>query len=481
MAEDTNQEKIENVCFESGKDSIEKFIQNEFPGFSQKLSAQLINFCAVINSYEEEGTKLRPTILFTNKIDSITKHVENSYKMVVFSGETENLFRTHIKSLIPFSEHDWNIYIQTNADGTIDMGLYRSFNSMREKNFEAKLFSDSELKAKSNSIFAFLVQSVSKTLISFKSLKGNTLNLDFSLESKKVTNFHDEISEFIDACFSKLRTTNKKLSKMKTFYGNIFQNVFKKIHGCICVVVDETYVDTGFFRDGIWLKNPIEFSKLLMQSNDASEAKLTAFSELFMDMLNYDGITIVDNKGRIRAYNVFVEYETGSGANILGGARKRAAFTIINSKVKKIIGVYFQSQEGEVFYNRNRNLKEKIRKIKISELSKQSVTLTANAKEISSIENEIYPPLLFGKMASNQHFVKKNISETSTNDKIITSSTTIDNRAENQKANKENSQKTETPKRPKIIDGLPFDDSLMNSLGIKNQSMPLPTIPLDID
>ena len=121
------------------------------------------------------------------------------------------------------------------------------------------------------------------------------------------------------------------------------------------VVVDKDYVDEGFFGDGIWLEEPIEFSKLFTQTKSFSEAKLNAYSEIFMDMLNYDGITIVDNKGRIRAYNVFVESDSSKENNILGGARKRAAFTVINSKVRKIIGVYFQSQEGEIFYNRNRN------------------------------------------------------------------------------------------------------------------------------
>ena len=86
-----------------------------------------------------------------------------------------------------------------------------------------------------------------------------------------------------------------------------------------------------------------------MQTNSYSEAKLQNIAELFIAMLNYDGITIVDNAGRIRAYNVFIN-NNNKLTNIVGGARKRAAYTVINSKVKKIIGVYFQSQDGEIFY-----------------------------------------------------------------------------------------------------------------------------------
>jgi len=70
-----------------------------------------------------------------------------------------------------------------------------------------------------------------------------------------------------------------------------------------------------------------------------------------MEMLNFDGITIVDNAGKIRAYNVFITPE--SGENIVnGGARKRAATSLLNTKNKDYIGVYFRSQDGNYFYER---------------------------------------------------------------------------------------------------------------------------------
>ena len=349
----------ETIFFADGKNSVENFIENEYPNFPQKMTAQLINFCSRLCFYEEEGTKLRPTILFTNKMDSLIKSVGNTIKQSIFEDENENMFRSRMKSLSPFSLHKWNIYVQLGANGSVEYGIYRSLNSIKEHSFNTNLFLNEELKARKNSTFAFLIESVNANTLYFKSLKGDEIALNFSLENKKVMKFNEEISEFIDASFSKLRTTKKKLNDIKTLYQNTFENCFKNIHGCICAVVDKDYIDNGFFRDGIWLDHPIEFSKLFMQSNSYSETKLESYSELFMDMLNYDGITIVDNKGRIRAYNVFVESDSGKDSNIVGGARKRAAFTIINSKAKKIVGVYFQSQDGEIFYNRNRNYRER--------------------------------------------------------------------------------------------------------------------------
>ena len=75
-----------------------------------------------------------------------------------------------------------------------------------------------------------------------------------------------------------------------------------------------------------------------------------------------EGITVIDNTGRIRAYNCFVETSMNNEKNIIGGARKRAAYTLINTRVKKIIGVYFQSHEGEMFYIPVRKNKGKVRK-----------------------------------------------------------------------------------------------------------------------
>ena len=398
---------LTNIFFDNGKENVVHFVENEFPNFPSKLLAQLINFCSSLSIYEEEGIKLRPTILFTNKIDTLVRNIKNSAKQQIFLDENENNFRTRMKSLFPFSSHEWNIYIQVNSNGTFEYGIYRTFNSIKEHSFNINLFESEELKARSNSVFAFVVQSLSSNNITFKSLKGEEMNLNFSLEGKKLLNFNEEITEFVDASFSKLKTTKKKLNDIKTMYQNIFENCFRNIHGCICVVVDKDYVDNGFFSDGIWLDHPIEFSKLFLQTNSYSESKLNAYSNMFMDMLNYDGITIVDNKGRIRAYNVFIENDTSKASAIVGGARKRAAFTVINSKVKKIVGIYFQSQEGEIFYNRNRNYRER----KIKNLSTKLPTITidtkTNQKNSSHIAKSI--PLFsdeeFNKISKKKSFL----------------------------------------------------------------------------
>ena len=95
-----------------------------------------------------------------------------------------------MKSLVPLSNHRWNIYVQVNQNNEIEYGLYRSFNSIKEHDFNTNLFLSEDLKAKTNSIFAFTIESFTASNISFKSLKGEQLDISFSLESKKTMDFN---------------------------------------------------------------------------------------------------------------------------------------------------------------------------------------------------------------------------------------------------------------------------------------------------
>ena len=346
---------IENVFYQNASDNLISFINKEWQNFPQGLLNQYLNFFNKLTNYEEEGTCIKPNILITNDIDSIDKAIPSSYILEMFNDYTENMFISRMKALAPFCVHDWNIYVNVDSRGSIKYGIYKCINSIKDKDFNTLLFEKKSLRDRSDKIHAFLTSPYTSSCIIVKSLKGDEIRINFGLMSKKVLDYKEEIKEFVDASFSKLRTTTKKLDEMKTLYNNIFENVFKNVHGTICVVIDKNYEDDGFLKDGIWLKEPICFNKLFTQSTSASESKLIGMTNLFLDMLNYDGITVVDNMGRIRAYNVFVKNDPNQKVNIYGGARKRAVYSIISAKKKKIIGVYFKSQEGEVFYQRVRN------------------------------------------------------------------------------------------------------------------------------
>lgn len=343
--------QINNIFYENAKTSVKDFLKEEFSDFPLKMRTRILDFFYKVSNYEEEGVKLKPSILFTNKINEVVNTVPKSFKLVLFTDEDESLFNSRMKCLLAFSKHDWTIFVDI-QENQYTYGICKTFNSVKDKNFNQLIFNNEILKTKNENkiISLILLESFNSNCITLKSLSQKRLNINLSLATAPNQDFEDVIKEFVTASFSKLRTTKRKLKEIKTLYQNIFENAFKNINGAICVVVDKDYEDKGFLSDGIWLETPIEFSKLFLQSKSFDESKLLSMSNLFIDMLNYDGITIVDNLGRIRAYNVFVETNTNRTRTIVGGARKRAAYTIINSRRKRIIGAYFQSHDGEILF-----------------------------------------------------------------------------------------------------------------------------------
>lgn len=337
------------IFFNNAKDNVTNFFEKEFVNFPPLLMSHFLNKFNDILNYTEEGTVIQPKILFTNNIDSIVRSIPKTNTLAVFEDSDATKFNSRLKSILPIIKNDWCLYIDI-KENKITYGILMSFFSIKDKNLLRTLQDNTSLKDKPDKVYAILARPLNFYSMMLHSISGNDLIINFSLDKSKSNIFRHEISEFVDATFSKLRTTQRKLQDMKNMYRNIFTNVLSYVNGSICVIVDKDYKDNGIFEDGIWLKEPISFSKLFTQSKSYNEEKLQAYADLFMNMLNFDGITIIDNQGRLRAYNVFVEPNSKKVGYIVGGARKRAAYFILSTKKKDIVGVYFQSHEGEVFF-----------------------------------------------------------------------------------------------------------------------------------
>ena len=339
----------EMIFFDSAKENVTTFFEKEFENFPPLLMSHFLNKFNDILNYTEEGVAIQPKIVFTNNIESIVRSIPKSFAMPIFEDSDATKFNSHLKSILPIIKNDWCLFIDI-KENKITYGILMSFNSIKDRNLLRSLQENTSIKDKPGNIRCIIARPLNFYSMIMHSISGNDLIINFSLDKSKSNIFNQEISEFVDATFSKLRTTQRKLQDMKNMYLNIFTNVLSYVNGSICVIVDKDYKDNGLFEDGIWLKEPISFSKLFTQSKSYNEEKLQAYADLFRNMLNFDGITIIDNLGRLRAYNVFVETNSKKVGYIVGGARKRAAYYILSTKKKDIIGVYFQSHEGEVFF-----------------------------------------------------------------------------------------------------------------------------------
>jgi len=345
------------VTFNEARNSVIEFFNNEFKNFDPLLLSHFLNRYNDFLNYTEEGRSFRPKIIFTNNIETLVKQIDKSYMIPMFDDENASNFNNRLKPIIALASSDWCVYIDI-KENKISYGLIKVLNSIKDKDLFSLIETNESLKEK-DKFSCIMMQCDSFYVMTLTSIKGNKLTTNFSLDPNKKVNDINDINEFVDDSFSKLRTTSKKLNDIKTMYSHIIKRVISEINGTICVVVDKDYVDNGLFDDGIWLKTPISFSKLFTSAKSYSEEKLQAFVQLFIGMLSADGITIVDNLGRIRAYNIFIELNNKRTNNIVGGARKRTVYTIMNSKRPHIMGVYFQSHDGEIFYHSMKKTKKK--------------------------------------------------------------------------------------------------------------------------
>jgi hypothetical protein len=135
------------------------------------------------------------------------------------------------------------------------------------------------------------------------------------------------------------------------FFNKFFGIVKRKVHGCIVVVLDPSNPNKTFWK-GNWLMDPIDFfnsySAVQQTNNGEDIIKLESDVDLAIELLNNDGITAFSTDGKLIAYNIFIKSKTKTKSP--GGARRRAAETIISERPNGCLGVYFQSQDGDSFY-----------------------------------------------------------------------------------------------------------------------------------
>lgn len=352
------------VFFEDARRNVLELFSLEFPTLNINQVDLFVGMFYTLVNYEEESQKIKPTIIITSNINAVVKYVPKSKKIVVYEDEDETNFRARIKALMCFCRSDWNIYINFGED-TIEYGIIKTLTSLKDKTLLQLLKEPSILEQVAKKTSLVVINVFGGGVCKMYGAKGSACSICFNLNSGYEYNWDNEINEFVEACVSKIKTTKRKLQDIKNLLSNIFHNVLKSLHGTICMVVDKEFKDkTGFFADGTWLKEPIEFIKLFIRSSTFDENILRSYADVLTTMLDFDGITIIDNAGRIRAYNVFIESSQDKQNKVIGGARRRAAYSILHNKNKKIIGVYFQSQDGDNFYKEKADLKRK-KKIKI--------------------------------------------------------------------------------------------------------------------
>jgi hypothetical protein len=343
------------IYFSEVAKKISQFINNEKIYLEEAFLQSLLRFLSKVCNYEEEETKIRPKLIITKNFKEALKTVPYHSKIVRGKGKkTGEDFDKMIKSIIPFCNLGWFVYIDIQEDD-IEYGIVRSFSGPKGLTLTETLFSD--LNEESVSIVEISVPS--KFEIYLQGINQEKLIVDFRLINEDHLDFSTMIKSMSEDIVSQIEDQETRESLKNVFY-KLLKLPQQKVHGTICMVVNKDYnFPNEFLSDGIWFDTPINLAEAALFTIKETQdiylgEKYYGLSGLFIEMMNMDGITVIDTQGKIRGYNLFINKQkiVQPSKMITGGARKRAFYSLLETKDPGIVGVYFQSQDGEIIYER---------------------------------------------------------------------------------------------------------------------------------
>lgn len=350
------------ISLEEKVNEILQFFEKHDIYLSEELQFQIFDFLKKICSYEEEETKIFPHLIIGHNIE--TEEFSKLFPVEIIHMAQESnhkLFFKRLKPLLPFCNSGWRVYVNV-GESKVDFGIIRNFSGIEGLTVDEVLSdtnkNDLDIIRQEYNIGYFMINPINNNELDIIAMDGEKIRINFSLIQPSQNSSEEQKEMFIKDFLS--QSTDEKLFRAIKKIVDLFS---QKLHGAICLIVDEKcHLPNTQLVDGIFLDEPIDLIGLAKEVlnkkiNYSPEyiislnEKYYAISGLFLDMLNFDGITVIDTSGKIRAYNVFITPINGTQVTY-GGARKRAAQALLDNKNSNYVGVYFQSQDGNYFYER---------------------------------------------------------------------------------------------------------------------------------
>lgn len=329
---------MKKVCMD--REIIIKFIEENIKSESvyykiqKELIEVILKIIPLLGRYEEESQKLHFKIALGMDND-MSNLVASSYvlKRYIWNEKDTEEGRIRriekmIKEVAIFCEKNADIFLIQN-ENEIECGVF--FSRLVTTDVTKESFTE-------------------KNFIIFQHLYGNKVLAIAKNDTLCICMDFDQ-----EGVPKNIKSTNDyKIDVCKKWEG-IFDRVKRTVHGTICLIVDTNWNPQ---RDKNFTDNIETLDLDLRIKRKSSADDIQDFDnklEMFLAMLNYDGITIIDTEERIRAYNLFCKVDSDGEVKINGGARHRAYDYLKRlSKPRRhgYIAIYFQSQEGEVeFYH----------------------------------------------------------------------------------------------------------------------------------
>lgn len=305
----------------------------------------ILSLINALSLYKEEGKLLFPEIFIIDDLEKLKYELKPFiYHFIDESDKTPETMFTALKKCAPLTEGGaWSIYI-LRKETKVEYGIF-SYG-------EHLLSVDAKKILLENDDYAKIIhiQQLTEKTVMLSGSKSEPLTVNFGINPTGDLSFIKNQIDLIYSILTNLKAVNKDPSV--NFLNRVLTSVLQKSHGILIAVIDsKKKVVPKFLSDGITKIEKISIEKyvedLLNTKTLSANYSIEGCASIISGMLLSDGITIFDNSGSIRAYNVFVKIPKKENIKTSGGARERT-FEFLCSKINKgIISAFMQSQDGK--------------------------------------------------------------------------------------------------------------------------------------
>ncbi len=350
--------------------SVVDFIKSHIPGINEQIVAAVSDILPHISNYHEEDKTFSFRIfLGAGELPSI-KGRPHILKTLPLEDLSLHAVTKAIKNLTAFCSNSADILIvqeeETVSFGVVYFDIEQT--GIAEVSFLKKGF--------------VLMGSLNRTKVALFALgkndKPENLVLSFDFKDPETLPVPD---------FS------KKYNRDIALWSGIFRKAKKEVHGTICLVVSPEWsweMDKDNFSRGDVLQEPVSIA---YGDGTDSTRKLDDSVRMFLSMMDFDGITIIDTQGNIRAYHCFVKISMDDSSS--GGSRHIALNNLKKKDSHLYKAIYFQSHEGHIEFtyldgpNRGKSIGVFDPNVMSTDLDSQAmITFTEKARERMSLRDK---------------------------------------------------------------------------------------------
>ena len=337
----------ENITFRTQLiEAVTKFCQESRLAFLTNTS-HLVELIILLSRCQEEGVSLYPKVYLTNDKHTLNSMLPDGESLKIGSGEA-NVYglQSAIKKCAPLAINGWLIYIEESVN-MLEYGVFKGSGN------PISVLVDEVLMTKNEEFSVVKAFQVAGDCVEIRANSGGFHYIFLNHRKEDSPPPLQFLDKLVDAITEKTREEDKEPTI--SFLNRLFYGALREAHGSIVAVTNMETPPKFLSSDGVILEEPVDFSKLVCEFKKkyVGQSHLDSKGHLLKGMLNSDGIILFDNKARLLGYNCFVK--VSNKGNLIGGARKRAFFSVGEKIGHGISAVFMQSQDGWTDFKSTKN------------------------------------------------------------------------------------------------------------------------------